>query len=214
MFAGRVSDVAGVPGARDLLYVAHSTGGLFKSSNGGITFTPVFEDGNTLSVGAVALAPDNPDVIYVGTGEGAVRNSTSIGDGIYKSTDGGRTWKHLGLKDTERFARIIFSPKDSRIVFAAAMGHEWGPNEERGVFRSNDGGTTWKRVLYVNATTGASDVCFDGAEVVAAPGLACCRASTEYDCARSARPSSSPSPCGSIRMCGRRPPISTLTTRR
>ena len=161
MFAGRVDDVAGVPGNPDILYVAGSTAGLFKSTNAGTTFASVFNDGNTLSVGAVALAPDNPDNVYIGTGEGFPRNSTSVGDGIYKTTDGGLTWKHVGLTDTERFSRIIVSPKDSRVVFAAAMGHEWDPNEERGVFRSTDGGANWKRVLYVNPTTGASDICFE-----------------------------------------------------
>ena len=164
MFAGRVDDVAGVPGNPAILYVAHSTGGLFKSLNAGNTFESVFNSGNTLSVGAVAVDPGNPDVVYIGTGEGFPRNSTSVGDGTYKSADGGRTWTHLGLKDSERFSRIVINPKDSRIVFAAAMGHEWGPNEERGLFRSTDAGATWKRVLYVNPTTGASDVAFDGGD--------------------------------------------------
>ncbi|HUI55520.1 MAG TPA: hypothetical protein VLY04_11140 [Bryobacteraceae bacterium] len=164
MFAGRVDDVAGVPGDPTILYVAGSTAGLFKSVNSGNTFESVFNDGNTLSVGAVAIAPDNRDVVYIGTGEGAVRNSTSVGDGIYKTTDAGHTWKHMGLTDTERFGRIIINPRNSNIVFAAAMGHEWGPNEERGIFRSTDGGATWKKVLYVNPVTGASDVCFDGGD--------------------------------------------------
>ena len=164
MFGGRVDDVAGVPGNPAILYAAHSTGGLFKSTNGGTTFESVFNTGNTLSVGAVAVSPDNPDVVYIGTGEGFPRNSTSVGDGIYKTADGGRTWAHIGLKDSERFARIIVNPKNPRIVFAAAMGHEWGPNEERGVFRSTDGGATWKRVLYIGPTTGASDVTFDGGD--------------------------------------------------
>src|SRR6266567_1561751 len=104
MFAGRVDDVAGIPGDPNILYAAHSTAGLFKSTNGGVTFASVFNDGNTLSVGAVAVAPDNPEVVYIGTGEGFPRNSTSVGDGIYKSEDGGRTWKHMGLKDSERFS--------------------------------------------------------------------------------------------------------------
>src|SRR5262245_18790286 len=161
MFGGRVADVAGAPGNPNLLFVAHSSGGLFKSTNGGVTFESIFNDGNTISIGAIAVAPDNPDVIYVGAGEGAVRNSISFGDGVYKSTDGGKTWRHLGLKDSERFARIVIHPANPQIVIAAAMGHAFGPNEERGVFRSTDGGATWQRTLYVNATTGASDVTFD-----------------------------------------------------
>ncbi len=167
MFGGRVDDVAGVPGDPTILYVAHSTAGLYKSINAGNTFEPVFNSGNTLSVGAVAVAPNDPNTVYIGTGEGFVRNSTSVGDGMYKTTDGGRTWKHLGLPDSERFARIIINPKDPRIVIAAAMGHEWGPNTERGVFRSTDAGATWKRVLYVDENTGSSDVCFDGGD----PGI-------------------------------------------
>lgn len=161
MFAGRVPEVAGVPGNPNILYVGHASAGLFKSINGGITFDSVFEQGNTLSIGAIAVAPDNPDVVYIGTGEGFPRNSISFGDGIYKTLDGGKTWKHLGLKDTERFSRIVIHPTNPQIVLAAAMGHAFGPNEERGLYRSTDGGATWKRVLYVNPTTGASDVAFD-----------------------------------------------------
>lgn len=161
MFAGRVTDIAGVSGDPYTLYVAHASAGLFKSTNGGITWESIFNDGNTLSIGAIALAPDNPNVIYVGTGEGFPRNSASFGDGMYKSTDGGKTWKHIGLNDTERFARIVVSSTDPSVVFAAAMGHEWAPNQERGLYRSSDGGETWHRVLYVNDTTGAGDVCLD-----------------------------------------------------
>ncbi len=161
MFAGRVADVAGVPGNRNILYVATASSGLFRSTNGGITFDPVFEDGGTLSIGAIAIRPDDPNVVYVGTGEGAVRNSISFGDGIYRTNDGGATWTHLGLTDTERFSRIVIDPEDPETVFAAAMGHAWGPNEERGLFRSRDGGDTWQRVLYTNETSGASDVAID-----------------------------------------------------
>ena len=161
MFAGRVADVAGVPGNPDILYVGAASAGLYKSVNGGITFDPVFESGNTLSIGAIAVQPDNPDVVYVGTGEGAVRNSISFGDGIYKTTDGGRTWKHLGLKDSERFSRIVIDPSNPQVVLAAAMGHAFGPGGERGIYRSADAGATWQRTLFVNESTGASDVAID-----------------------------------------------------
>jgi photosystem II stability/assembly factor-like uncharacterized protein len=161
MFSSRVDDVAGVPGNPNILFAANSTGGLWKSTNGGITFESVFNDGGTLSVGAVALSPDNPDVIYIGTGEGFPRNSISYGDGLYKSTDGGKTWKNMGLRESQRFSRIVVNPKNPNIVFAAAMGDAFGPNQERGLYRSDDAGATWKRVLYVNDSTGASDVAID-----------------------------------------------------
>jgi photosystem II stability/assembly factor-like uncharacterized protein len=161
MFAGRISDVAGVPGEPDILYVGASSSGLFKSTNGGITFESIFDDANTFSIGAIALEPGDPEVVWVGTGEGAVRNSISYGDGIYKSTDGGDSWSHMGLEDSERFSRIVVHPRDPDIVFAAAMGHAWGPNEQRGVFRTTDGGESWERVLFTNETSGASDVAID-----------------------------------------------------
>src|SRR5262245_17607927 len=161
MFAGRVADVAGVPGKPDSLYVGAASSGLYKSTNGGITFDPVFEDGNTLSIGAIAVQPDNPDVVYVGTGEGAVRNSISFGDGIYKTTDGGRSWKHLGLQKSERFSRLVIHPTNPQIVLAAAMGKAFGAGGERGIYRTADGGATWTRTLTVNETTGASDVAID-----------------------------------------------------
>jgi photosystem II stability/assembly factor-like uncharacterized protein len=161
MFSSRVDDVAGVPGNPDILYSANSTGGLWKSSNGGITFESVFNDGGTLSVGAVAISPDSPDTVYIGTGEGFPRNSISYGDGIYKTTDGGKTWRNVGLRDSQRFSRIVVDPKTPSIVYAAAMGHAFGPNQERGIFRSNDAGATWKRVLFVDERTGASDVAVD-----------------------------------------------------
>src|SRR5438067_4229606 len=132
MFGGRVVDVAGVPGKPDLLFVGAASSGLYTSTNGGITFESIFNDGHTLSIGAIAVQPDAPDVIYVGTGEGFPRNSISFGDGIYKTTDGGQTWAHLGLKDAERFSRIAIHPSNPQVVLAAAMGHAFGPNQERG----------------------------------------------------------------------------------
>jgi len=161
MFAGRVADVEGVAGNRDLLYVGTASSGLYKSTNGGVTFNPVFENGNTLSIGAIAVQPDNPDVVYVGTGEGAVRNSISFGDGVYKTTDGGRSWTHLGLAASERFSRLAIHPTNANIVLAAAMGRAFGAGGERGIYRSEDGGATWQRTLHVNETTGASDVAID-----------------------------------------------------
>ncbi|HKK45035.1 MAG TPA: hypothetical protein VJ964_05905 [Balneolaceae bacterium] len=160
-FGGRVADVAGVPGNPDIIYMGHSTAGLFKSTNGGVTFKSVFNKGNTLSIGAIAISPANKNVVYIGTGEGNPRNSASFGDGVYKTTDGGKTWENVGLKNAERFSDIVINPQKSNIVYAAAMGHEWGPNEQRGVFRSVDGGKTWKKILYANNTTGASDIVID-----------------------------------------------------
>jgi photosystem II stability/assembly factor-like uncharacterized protein len=110
------------------LFVGAASSGLFRSINGGTTFESIFNDGNTLSIGAIAVQADNPDVIYVGTGEGFPRNSISFGDGIYKTTDGGKTWTHAGLTDSERFARIVIHPSNPQIVLAAAMGHAFGPN--------------------------------------------------------------------------------------
>src|SRR5262245_8622671 len=152
MFAGRVVDVAGIPGRPEILYVGAASSGLYKSTNGGTTFESVFNDGGTLSIGAIAVQPDNPDVVYVGTGEGFVRNSISFGDGIYKTTDGGRTWKNLGLRQSERFARIVIHPSNPQLVLAAVMGHAFGRSTERGIFRSADGGATWSRTLFVDDT--------------------------------------------------------------
>jgi photosystem II stability/assembly factor-like uncharacterized protein len=161
VFGGRVTDVSGIPGNPNIIYVAHSSAGLFKSMNGGISFESVFDTGNTLSIGAIAVTPGNPNLVYVGTGEGTSRNSASFGDGMYKTMDGGRTWKHMGLVNTEHFSRVVVNPENPDIVFAAAMGHEWAPNSERGLYRSTDGGVTWKQILFVNDTTGAGDVTLD-----------------------------------------------------
>ncbi|HVE79667.1 MAG TPA: hypothetical protein VNA89_12420 [Gemmatimonadaceae bacterium] len=159
--AGRISAVAGVPGDPYTYYVGGAAGGIIKTTNGGTTFQPIFDDQGSASIGAIALAPSDPDIIYVGTGEGNPRNSASIGDGVYKSVDAGRTWTKVGLERTDKVARIVIDPRDPDVVYVCALGREWGPGEERGVFKTIDGGKSWKKVLYKNPTTGCSDLDID-----------------------------------------------------
>ena len=158
---GRIADVEGVPGDPNVVYVASASGGLWKTTNGGVKWTPIFEREGTISIGDVALAPSNPDVVWVGTGESAVRNSVSFGDGVYKSTDGGKTWQHMGLKESEHISAIAIHPQNPDIVYVAALGHAFGPNEERGVFMTTDGGRTWNKTLYIDNQHGASDLEID-----------------------------------------------------
>ncbi|MEZ5424636.1 MAG: hypothetical protein R2747_00095 [Pyrinomonadaceae bacterium] len=158
---GRVADVEGVPGNPNIVYVATGSGGVFKTTNGGMDWTPIFEREGTISVGDIALEPGNPDVIWVGTGESNTRNSVSFGDGVYKSTDGGQSWKHLGLKDSDTISKIVINPKNPDIAYVAAVGHAWGPNAERGVFMTTDGGKTWAKTLYIDEYHGASDLVID-----------------------------------------------------
>ncbi len=158
---GRVSDVEGVPGDPNTVYVATGSGGIFKTTDGGTNWDPIFDRQNTMSVGDIALEPGNPDVVWVGTGESNSRNSVSFGDGVYKSTDGGKTWQHLGLKETNTISRIIINPKNPDIVYVAAVGRLWGANEDRGVFMTTDGGKTWSKTLYIDNQHGASDLRID-----------------------------------------------------
>ncbi|MDQ3907121.1 MAG: glycosyl hydrolase [Acidobacteriota bacterium] len=158
---GRIADIQGVPGNPNVVYVGTASGGIFKTTNAGVTWKPVFERESTISVGAMALEPGNPDVVWVGTGESAVRNSISFGDGVYKSTDGGKTWQHLGLRDTERISKILVSPRDPNTVYVGALGHAFGPNAERGVFMTTDGGRTWQKTLYIDEHHGVSDMDID-----------------------------------------------------
>ncbi|HEX5735261.1 MAG TPA: hypothetical protein VF131_20700 [Blastocatellia bacterium] len=158
---GRTSDVEGVPGNPALVYVGTASGGVWKTTNGGTTWAPIFERQNTISVGDMAVDPTNPDVIWVGTGESNVRNSVSFGDGVYKSNDGGKTWQHLGLKDTQRISRIVINPLNTEIVYVGALGHAFGPNEERGVFMTTDGGKTWAKTLYTDPEHGVADMDID-----------------------------------------------------
>lgn len=159
--SGRIADVEGVPGDPAIIYVGSASGGVWKSTNAGTSFTPLFDKQPVQSIGDLALDPTNPDVIYVGTGEANVRNSVSFGNGVYKSTDGGKTWRHLGLTDTRHISRIVINPLNPNKVYVAAIGHAFGPNEERGVFMSEDAGETWKKVLYVDNVHGAADLDID-----------------------------------------------------
>jgi photosystem II stability/assembly factor-like uncharacterized protein len=158
---GRTVAITGVPGKPNVFYMAPNNGGVWKTTDYGHTWTPIFDHQPTGSVGALAIAPSHPDVIYVGSGEGLRRPDLSVGDGIYKSTDGGRTWQNLGLRDAQQIGAILVDPHDPNRVFVAAVGHPYGPNEERGVFRSADGGTTWQKVLYKDNNIGAIDLAFD-----------------------------------------------------
>lgn len=158
---GRLDVVQGVPGDVRTIYLGHSSGGLYKSTDGGLTFASIFSTGTSTAIGALAIAPSNPNVVYVGTGEGFPRNTASPGDGVFVSTNAGKTWRFSGLRDSEHVAKIAVDPTDANVAIVASLGHEWTPGGDRGIFRTQDGGKTWQRVLYVNATTGGSDVAFD-----------------------------------------------------
>lgn len=159
--ASRTKALAGIPDRPHVFFMGVVNGGVWKTTDAGRTWQPIFDDQPTGSIGAIAVAPSNPDIIYVGTGEGQQRPDLATGDGMYKSTDGGRTWTHLGLRDTQQIAQIIVDPKNPDRLFVAALGHPYGPSEERGIFRSLDGGRTFQKVLYKDENTGGSDVAFD-----------------------------------------------------
>jgi photosystem II stability/assembly factor-like uncharacterized protein len=159
--AGRVNAVSGVAGQPDTFYFGSVGGGVWKSLNSGRTWTPIFDSTNVASIGAIGVAPSNPDVIYAGTGEADMRDSIAFGNGVYKSSDAGKTWKHLGLENTKQIGRIIVDPKNPNTVFVAALGNVYAPNPDRGVYRSRDGGATWQKVLFKNDEVGAIDLAFD-----------------------------------------------------
>ncbi|MFQ6038339.1 MAG: WD40/YVTN/BNR-like repeat-containing protein, partial [Candidatus Aminicenantales bacterium] len=144
-----------------IIYVGAATGGVWKSINGGVTWTPVFDSQNTSSIGDITVDPLNPDIVWVGTGEANPRNSAGVGRGIFKSMDGGATWTFLGLEETERISRVLVHPQNTDTVFVAALGKTWGDSAERGVFKTTDGGETWKKILYVDERTGAADLAMD-----------------------------------------------------
>jgi photosystem II stability/assembly factor-like uncharacterized protein len=158
---GRTVAAAGIPSQPNVFYVAANDGGIWKTNDFGRTWKPLFDDQPTGSIGALAIAPSDPNTIYAGSGEGLQRPDLSVGDGIYKSTDGGKTWRHLGLRDGQQIPAILIDPRDPNRLIVAVLGHPYGPNAERGVFRSTDGGETWQKVLYKDENTGAIDLAFD-----------------------------------------------------
>jgi photosystem II stability/assembly factor-like uncharacterized protein len=157
----RVTSVVSVPGQPNIYYAGAASGGIFKTTDGGVHWESIFDQQPVSSIGALAIAPSDPNVIWAGTGEAFIRSHISVGAGIYKSTDAGKSWKLMGLEKTGRIARVVIDPKNSDIVMAAAMGHSYGPQPERGVFRTTNGGKTWDRVLFTDENTGASDLVMD-----------------------------------------------------
>src|ERR1051326_8996633 len=158
---GRSIAVSGVEGQPNLYYFGAVGGGVWKSTNAGVTWEPIFDGQPIASIGAIAVAPSNPEIIYVGTGEADFRSDLTYGNGVYKSTDAGRTWKNIGLKASRHISRIVGDPKNPDVVFVAAMGSADGPGPERGLFRSTDGGANWTKALYRDENSGAIDVALD-----------------------------------------------------
>jgi photosystem II stability/assembly factor-like uncharacterized protein len=158
---GRISAVAGIPGKPNVYYAGAGGGGVWLTQDGGLSWKPIFEKESTASIGAIALAPSNPSLVWVGTGESNPRNDVITGHGVYFSPDGGSTWNFMGLKDAGQISNIVIDPRDPNIVLVGVLGHIWGPNVDRGVFRTTDGGKTWQKVLYVDETTGVSSLIMD-----------------------------------------------------
>jgi photosystem II stability/assembly factor-like uncharacterized protein len=161
-FGGRIDDIEAVADAPRIIFVGAASGGVFRSINNGVTWAPVLDRyANTLSVGDIAIAPSDRNIVWVGMGEPNNRQSSTWGDGVYRSLDGGTTWQHMGLRETQTIGRIVIDPRNANTVFVAAVGHLWGPNEQRGLYRTKDSGKTWQKVLSVDEHTGATDVAID-----------------------------------------------------
>src|SRR5216683_5379120 len=158
---GRIDDFAVVESNPNIVYVGTASGGVWKTTNNGTTWEPIFDKESVSTIGDIAIAPSDPSVVWVGTGEPNNRQSSSWGDGAYKSLDGGKTWKKMGLEATRHIGRIVIHPKNPDVVYVAALGHLWGPNRDRGVYKTVDGGNTWVQVLKINEDTGVSDIAMD-----------------------------------------------------
>jgi photosystem II stability/assembly factor-like uncharacterized protein len=161
IMGGRIDDIAVVENNPSTYYVGAATGGVWKTTNNGTTFEPIFDGQGSTSIGDIAIAPSDPSIIWVGTGEPNNRQSSSWGDGIYRSWDAGKTWTNMGLRDTKHIGRVVIDSRDPNVVYAAALGHLWGPSKERGVFKTTDGGKTWNNVLFINEDTGVIDLAMD-----------------------------------------------------
>ena len=161
--SGRCTDVEAISphGRNYTIWVGSATGGVWKSINEGTTFEPVFDRMPTASIGDIAIDPNDPDIVWVGTGEANIFRSSNAGCGVFKTTDGGKTWNATGLENTFTVGRIRIDPKNSDIVYVGATGHEWTPNEERGLFKTTDGGKTWTKILYIDENTGVYDIVLD-----------------------------------------------------
>src|SRR3954447_23732105 len=158
---GRTRALAGVPSQPNVFYIGAVNGGVWKTDDYGRTWNPIFDSQPTGSIGSIAVALSDPNIIYVGSGEGLHRPDLSVGDGVYKSTDAGKTWTHLGLRDGQQIPMIAVDPRDPNRLYVAVLGHPYGPNAERGIFRSTDGGKSFEKVLYKDENTGGMDVVID-----------------------------------------------------
>src|SRR5437867_13113297 len=154
----RVTSVVSIPGQPNVYYVGAASGGIFKTTDGGVRWESIFDDQPVASIGSLAIAPSDPNIIWAGTGEAWIRSHISVGQGIYKSTDAGKTWTRMGLDKTGRIGRVVIDPVNPQIVLACALGTTCGPQQERGIFRTTDGGATWQRTLFTDENTGCSEI--------------------------------------------------------
>lgn len=164
VISGRCTDIAVPKGSRQTIYVGAATGGVWKTVNSGITWEPIMDDIPSISIGDIAIAPSNADIVWVGTGEANIFRASVAGTGVYKSIDAGKTWQHMGLAGTHTVSRIVIHPRKSDIVYVTSTGHEWTDNEDRGVFKTTDGGKTWQKVFYISERIGACDLSKDMGE--------------------------------------------------